>query len=128
MNKIITTGKFIAFAILILGIIHDIATFSPLIQDGLTCLTPDSLNAMIYMSLMCGASLVLCGILLLIMLRKVEQMMFFGLPMLVIGIFLALNGILSVIFMFDNPFAWVALLLNLTMFGITIKLKKEIPI
>ena len=127
-DKLITIGKFIAFAILILGLIHDIATFSPLIQEGLTCLTPGNLNAMIYMSLMCGTSLILCGTLLVIMLKKGKQITFYGLPMMVIGIFLALNGILSVAFMLDNPFAWVALLLNLSMLGIITKLRTDIAI
>jgi len=125
-NKLISLGKIFAIAILILGIIHDIATFTPLIKGGLACLTPGDLNAMIYMSLICGTSLILAGLVLILLLKKVEQFVFLSSTILLIGVFLALSGILSVVYMFDNPFAWLALLLNLIMFGITIGLKMKL--
>lgn len=37
-NKLTFLGKIFAIAILIWGIIHDIATFTPLIKVGLVCL------------------------------------------------------------------------------------------
>ncbi len=122
-KKLISTGKVFAIAILLLGVIHDIATFTPLIKDGLNCLTSDKLNAMIYMSIMCGTSLILSGIVLFMLLKKVEQFRFLSSTILLIGIFLLISGILSIIYMSDNPFAWIALLLNLCMFIITIGIK-----
>jgi len=122
-NKLISLGKILAIAILILGFIHDIATFTPLIKGGLVCLNPDDLNAMIYMSLICGTSFILSGSVLRLLLRKVEQYAFLTSTILVVGIFLALSGVLSIVYMFDNPFAWIALLMNLSMFIITIGLK-----
>lgn len=44
---------------------------------------------------------------------------------LLIGVFLAISGVLSVVYMFENPFSWMALLLNLSMFFITIGLKLQ---
>lgn len=125
-NKLISLGKIFAIAILILGIIHDIATFTPLIKGGLACLTPDDLNAMIYMSLICGTSFILSGLILVLLLKKVEQFVFLSSPILLIGVFLAISGIFSIVYMFDNPFAWIALLLNLSMFIITIGLKLKL--
>jgi hypothetical protein len=125
-NKLISLGKIFAIAILILGVIHDVATFTPLIKGGLACLTPGDLNAMIYMSLICGTSFILSGLVLLLLLKKVEQFSFLTSTILLIGVFLALSGILSVVYMFDNPFAWLALLLNLIMFVITIGLKMKL--
>jgi len=125
-NKLISLGKIFAIAILILGIIHDIATFTPLIKGGLACLTPGDLNAMIYMSLICGTSFILSGLVLVLLLKKVEQFSFLSSTILLIGVFLAISGLLSVIYMFDNPFAWIALLLNLIMFVITISLKMKL--
>jgi hypothetical protein len=125
-NKLISLGKIFAIAILILGIIHDIATFTPLIKGGLACLTPGDLNAMIYMSLICGTSFILSGLILVLLLKKVEQFVFLSTPILLIGVFLAISGIFSIVYMFDNPFAWIALLLNLSMFILTIGLKLKL--
>lgn len=125
-NKLISLGKVFAIAILVLGIIHDVATFTPLIKGGLACLTPDNLNAMIYMSLICGTSFIFSGLILVLLLKKVEQFDFLSSPILLIGIFLAISGILSIVYMFDNPFAWIALLLNLSVFIIIVGLKLKL--
>lgn len=125
-NKLISLGKAFAIAILILGIIHDIATFTPLIKTGLECLSPADLNAIIYMSLMCGTSFIISGIVLILLLRKLEQIRFLTSIIMAIGIFLALAGILSIVFMFDNPFAWASLLLNVSVLLIATALKKQL--
>ncbi|HBG87731.1 MAG TPA: hypothetical protein DDW62_09300 [Marinilabiliaceae bacterium] len=125
-NKLTSLGKAFAIAILILGIIHDIATFTPLIKTGLECLSPADLNAIIYMSLMCGTSFIISGIVLILLLRKLEQNPFLTSIIMAIGIFLALAGILSIVFMFDNPFAWASLLLNVSMLLIATALKKQL--
>lgn len=119
----LSLGRMLSIAIIILGVIHDVATFTPLIKGGLACLDNGSLKAMIYMSVICGASLILSGFVLLLLLKQVERHVFLTSPVLVIGVFLAVNGIVAVVYMFDNPFAWIALLLNLSMFFITISLK-----
>lgn len=125
-NKLISLGKAFAIAVLILGIIHDIATFTPLIKTGLECLSPADLNAIIYMSLMCGTSFIISGIVLILLLRKLEQNPFLTSIIMAIGIFLALAGILSIVFMFDNPFAWASLLLNVSVLLIATALKKQL--
>lgn len=125
-NKLISLGKAFAIAVLILGIIHDIATFTPLIKTGLECLSPADLNAIIYMSLMCGTSFIISGIVLILLLRKLEQNPFLTSIIMAIGIFLALAGILSIVFMFDNPFAWASLLLNVNVLLIATALKKQL--
>jgi uncharacterized membrane protein HdeD (DUF308 family) len=125
-SNILSTIKALAYAIITLGIIHEAATYSPLIKGGLTCLDKGNMDAMLYMSLICGASLILSGIIILMLLKHVENHAFLTQPILVLGAFLAVNGILSVIYMFDNPFAWLALLLNLAMFWLTFILKKAL--
>ncbi len=122
LKKLIPFGKAIAAAIIILGIIHDVATYTPIIKGGLSCLTPEKLKAMIYMSLMCGTSLILSGLLLIILLNKVKEFPFLVTPILVIGSFLAIVGYFSIFYMSHNPFAWIAVFLNLTMFGVTVVL------
>lgn len=126
INRLISLGKILATAIIILGIIHDFASFTPLIKGGLGCLSPDDFKAMIYMSLICGTSFILSGFILILLLKKVEQYKFLTSTILFIGVFLAVSGILSIVYMFNNPFAWIALLLNLSMFIITIGLKLKL--
>jgi len=117
-RKVVGVGKIIAILVLSLGVVHDIATFTPLIKNGKSTISP----VIIYFSLMCGTSLILSGLLQFVMLRKIDQISFLRVPMLIIGIFLALSGILSVIYMPENPFAWAALLINLSMFAVALKI------
>ena len=123
-TKLIFTGKTIAIAILLLGIVHDVATFTPLIQSGLEMLNVANLNSVIYMSLICGSSLILSGLLLIMFFNKVLEYSFLKSAILIISVFLAINGILSVIYMFDNPFAWISLLLNMSIFFVAVRLKQ----
>ena len=123
IKKIISTGKALAIAIIVLGAIHGAATFSPLMSDGLLCLDKGKMNAMLYMSLIAGASLILSGIILLMLFNHVENHKFLTSSILVIGVFLALNGVLAVCLMKENPFAWLAYFINTFMLLITIFLK-----
>lgn len=125
-EKLISLGKIFAIAILILGVIHNVATFTPLIRSGLTCLAPGDFKAVMFLSLICGSSFILSGIVLVLLLKKVEQFKFLSSPILVIGVFLAISGILSVVFMFDNPFAWISFVLNSSMLIISIGLKFKV--
>ena len=125
-DKIIFTGKVLAILIVLLGVVHDVATFSPLIQGDLTCLNSEALHAVIYMSLICGTSLILSGILLLILLKSAKKIPSLTHPMLITGFFLLFNGILSVVCMHNNPFAWIALFLNTAIFLVTLALRLKI--
>ncbi len=127
-NKLITIGKPVAIATLVLGIIHVTATFTPLIQEGMACMDLGSIKAMTYMSLMCGGFLVLSGLILFMLLKKLGQFLFLILPILAISIFDGIGGILAVYYMFDNPFAWITLLLGLFMLLIAIMLKQKIKV
>lgn len=104
--ELVPASKILSIMIVCLGVIHEIATFTPLVQDGLECLSRSDFNSVIYMSLMCGASLVLSGWLLLLLLPKNVTHTFIAYPILLISIFVLINGIVSVVFMVDNPFAW----------------------
>jgi hypothetical protein len=69
-NKLTTAGKSLAIIVLVIGIIHVIATFTPLIQEGIGCLDNENLKAMTFMSLMCGGAFLLSGLLLFLLLKK----------------------------------------------------------
>ena len=111
--ELVPASKILSIMIVCLGVIHEIATFTPLVQDGLECLSRSDFNSVIYMSLMCGASLVLSGWLLLLLLPKNVTHTFLAYPILLISIFVLINGIVSVVFMVDNPFAWFVLVSGL---------------
>jgi len=125
-SKLIPFGRGVSIAIIILGIIHEIATFTSLIQEGLVCLSPGYFDSVTYFSLMCGAFLILSGLLLFILLKKSEKYPFLYTPILIIGIFLSINGILSVYYMPDNPFAWMVFILCICILGIILGLKKKL--
>lgn len=126
VRKLISVSKAVATAIVILGIIHDVATFTPLIGEGLECLDKENMNAMTYMSLMCGTSLILSGLLLISLLKKWRQHRFLNYPILLTSCFVFLNSILALIYMLFNPFAWITFILGATMFFMTNILKKKI--
>ena len=120
--KIIKAGKSVAIAIAILGVIHNVATFSPIIKGALSCLPLNDFNSVLYMSLMCGSALIISGLVLYILLNKLLNYPFLITPIMILGIFLAFNGICIIVFMgnlFANPFALIGVLLNLFMFLIT---------
>lgn len=122
-TKLVSIGKILSIVIICLGSIHEIATFTPLIQDGVECLSESNFNAMIYTSLMCGASLILSGWLLLLLLKKTETYSFLTCPILIISIFVLIDGIAAITFMVDNPFSWIVLALGLSITIISIKLR-----
>ncbi|MDD6210307.1 MAG: hypothetical protein PUB21_06860 [Bacteroidales bacterium] len=125
-TKFVFIGKILSIAIVCLGVIHEIATFTPLIQDGFESLPKSNFNTMIYMSSVCGASLILSGWLLLLLLKKNETYTFLAFPISLISIFVLINGIGSVILMVDNPFAWMVFGLGLSITIITIKQRKAL--
>ena len=125
-TKLVFISTILSIAIVCVGVIHEIATFTPLIQDGLESLSKSNFYAMMYMSLVCGASLILSGGLLLLLLKKNETHTFLSFPILLISIFVLINGIASIILMADNPFAWIVFGLGLSITIITIKQRKEL--
>ena len=125
-SKLILFGKVIALLILVLGVIHNIATYTPIIQGGLSCLAIPDLKAMLYMSLVCGTSLILSGLLIYLQLGKIQEHPILLFSTLLIGIFLTVIGVFSVYYMFDNPFAWIALILNILILGIILKIRQQI--
>lgn len=126
INKWIVFGKWIAAGLLIMGVIHNVATFTPLIQNSLVSLSSDVARVFICFSLATGTSLTFCGILLFALLNRLKRYPFIITPVLVTGLFLFVFGILSLCFMPDNPFAWIVAALCIVMFGIALRLKSKL--
>ena len=94
-----------------MGVIHIVATFTPLIHGGLEVLSTAKQHAMTYMSLMCGMLLVVCGLLVAMLHHKVKEYPFLRKPYLLIYGALSIDGIAAVAYMPHNPFAWLVFIL-----------------
>src|SRR5512147_2249770 len=104
--KIIKIGKLVALAIAILGMIHNIATFTPIIKGSLLCLPESEMKFMLYANLMCGSFFIISGIVLFVLLKRLEEYPFLINPIFFIVAFLLLSGILLLAFsdnILDNP-------------------------
>ncbi len=113
MNRYITIGRILAILTILIGIVHEVMTFHPMIAEGFTGLESVWQQTFTYFSLGCGGLLILCGVLFLMLLGRVERHEFLVAPLVVIGLFALADGILATIFMLSNPFAWVVLALGI---------------
>ena len=116
--------RIIAMAVATMGIIHIAATFTPLINGGLEVLSPAKQQAMTYMSLMCGMLLIVCGLLIVMLHKKVKEHPFLLKPYMLIYGALSIDGISAVAFMPHNPFAWLVLILVGSLVILTIYSKR----
>lgn len=99
--------KILAGAVFAMGIIHNVATFTPLIQNGLDVLPEGKQKALLYMSLMCGTLLMTCGAVAYNLADKVKEHEFLKTPYNIIVFVTTLSGCLAAYSMPHNPFAWV---------------------
>lgn len=120
MNKIKIT-KLLAIGIIVMGIVHIAATFTPIIFDKLSPLNEAMRQACIYFSLMCGALLILGGSITHMLCGKAKDYRFLRKPLLLIYGTLSVDGILAVCLMPHNPCAWVILVLTIPLLGINLK-------
>ena len=118
-------ATFLAIAIAVMGAVHIIATFTPLISGGLDVLPPAKQNAMTYMSLMCGALLIVCGLLVGILQSRVKEHPFLQAPCRILLIALMADGISAVSYMSHNPFAWVVFVLVISLTVTSLCLEKK---
>lgn len=106
-------SKPLSVGIMLMGVVHIAATFTPMIADSLALLPEGANNAFTYFSLMCGALLVLGGYVLFSLSGKVKDYPFVRKPYVFTLAILVLDGVLAVSFMPHNQFAWVILALSL---------------
>lgn len=119
MNIHIT--KAFSIGIMLMGLVHIAATFSPLIADKLAILPDSAQDAFTYFSLMCGALLVLGGGVTYTLSGKVKAYPFVRAPYVLALGTSCIDGMLAVYFMPHNPFAWIifALAIGLTIANVT---------
>lgn len=104
--------KTLAVGIIAMGCIHNFATFTPLILKSLSLLPDSSQRAFMYMSLMCGTLLVICGTLVFKLVDHIKDNSFVRAPYEILVLTLGVDGSLAVYFMAGNPFAWMIFILT----------------
>lgn len=117
--------KTLSIGILLMGIVHIAATFTPMIADKLSLLPEGAQDAFTYFSLMCGVLLVLGGGVTFTLADKVAEYPFVRKPYVLALVISCIDGIFAVCFMPHNPFAWAifALVIGLILANVTSLLK-----
>ena len=120
--------KYLALGLAAIGLVHIvaifIAIFTSIIAGKLESLAESGEMELTYMSLMCGALLILSGMIIFMLADKQKEASFLSKPLLLTEIVLVIDGILAVSMMPENPCAWVILLLALPLPFIGHKSKK----
>ena len=98
-----------------MGLVHIITTFTPVIAGKLESLNESSRLAFTYMSLMCGALLILGGSIVCILDDKVQVHKFLRRPYILTILMLAIDGVLAFVMMPHNPCAWIIMVLAVTL-------------
>lgn len=119
MKNKITKG--LSIGVIAMGIVHCAATFSPVIAGKLAALDAGAQTAFLYMSLMCGAMLILGGFTTFTLANKVSEFAFLRKPFLFTLVLLAVDGILAACCMPHNPCAWAILVLTVPLLAINIR-------
>lgn len=117
--------KTLSIGIMLMGLVHIVATFTPIIAGKLAMLPDSAQDAFTYFSLMCGALLILGGYVTFTLAGKIAEYAFVRKPyILALGI-LNIDGILAVCYMRHNPCAWVIFLLAICLLFVNMKKNKR---
>lgn len=103
--------KYVAIGIAVMGLIHIATTFTPVIAGKLEQMDVAGLRAFSYMSLMCGALLVLGGMNILLLTDKQYENTCVKNTLRLTEAMLLVNGIIAAYMMLGNPCAWIILIL-----------------
>lgn len=103
----IRVKRVLSIGIMLMGLVHIVATFTPLIAGRLALLPDVSKGTFTYFSLMCGALLVLGGGVIFTLSEKVTEHPFVRKPYMLALAVLNADGVLAVLYMPHNPCAWL---------------------
>ncbi len=113
--------KVLSFGVMLMGMLHIVATFTPLIAGKLAHLPDGSQDAFKYFSIMCGALLILGGSIMYTLSEKVAEYPFVRKPYILALVILNIDGVLAVCYMCHNPFAWVIFALTVCLLFANVK-------
>lgn len=113
--------KFLSVGCIFMGITHIAATFTPVISGKLAPLDSAGQKAFIYMSLMCGALLILGGVIVQALSKISSEHTALRKPFVFTLLLLTIDGLLAAYSMPRNPCAWLVLALTIPLFALNIK-------
>lgn len=113
--------KALSIGIMLMGIVHIAATFTPLIAGKLVLLPEATQDAFTYFSLMCGALLVLGGSVTYTLSGKTAEYVFTRKPYFLALSILNVDGVLAVCCMLHNPCAWIIFILSICLLFVNLK-------
>lgn len=116
--------KLLSLTIMLMGMIHEAATFTPMIADKLMLLPDGTQDAFRYFSLMCGMLLILGGGIIFLLIDKVAEHDFVRKPYILTLFVLTIAGIIAVCYMHHNPFAWIIYALTMLLLIVNIGRKR----
>lgn len=111
----------LSVGIMLMGLVHIAATFTPLIAGKLALLPEGAQDAFTYFSLACGALLILSGGVTYMLSGLTKKEPSVRKPYMFTLAILVMDGVLAVWYMPHNPFAWMifALTMGLMLTNIT---------
>lgn len=114
-------AKTLSAGIMLMGIVHIAATFTPVIADKLAMLPAETQGAFTYFSIMCGALLILGGDIIFTLSEKVAEATFVRKPYILALAILNIDGVLAICYMRHNPCAWIIFALTMCLLLVNVK-------
>lgn len=115
--------KILSMGIMLMGMVHLAATFTPLMADKLALLPEETQDAFTFFSLACGALLILGGYVTYMWAEQSGKCLSARKPYIFTLAILSVDGVLAVYYMPHNPFAWI--IFALTVGQMFANVKKE---
>jgi hypothetical protein len=107
-----TCNTIVAIIVILLGIIHNIATFTPIIETGFECVSAENHMTLVFFSLGTGSATLMSGLMLILLGKALREgaKKIRGAMHLTVFFLLFIAGV-AVICGTKNPFAYIMLLL-----------------
>jgi hypothetical protein len=110
--------RYLSFGVLLYGVVFFFAYFTPSFKFN--ALDLPQAHFVSYVSFTSGIFLMLCGLMLLLLVKRVNSHPFLLFPLRVVSTFLCLDGLISLYYFTLNPFAWILFLLSAGIFALSL--------
>jgi hypothetical protein len=121
-SNIVAAGKMLAIALILIGIVVCVTTFL-YSDEKLETLDQTTIHELFYSNIVSGLAILFSSIALIMMLPRAPRNRVLANPILIIGIFVLLAGVVPFCIMPRNPFTWIMALVCIPMFITTLCLK-----
>jgi hypothetical protein len=110
--------RYLAAGVLLYGFVFSFAFFTPTFD--FSTLDEPRRHFVSYVSLTAGLFLILTGLVLLLLIKRVKSYPFLLFPLRTLTAFLCADGLISLFYFTFNPFAWILFLLSAALFGLSL--------